>query len=358
MLRTKILILLLLCTCLLTACSEPQASATVEFATKPEPSYETVEVTRGTFTLTAKTSGSFVYLDAQPLVCEYPNAILVEDVSFSEDATFSKGDVIAKFTFEASEAELERMELALYQANRTAADQIEAYEAKIAQYSQAALAGGTEGEIAALQLERTQNELKIYKERAYASLSEQTDELEAYRDRFTEKALIAPEDGTVINSVSLKAGTVLREGATILTYTTGSTKLIRLNNIHSSYLQLMSPGMKVVITRGKQNIEGVVVASPTGIDDILDNSHVYIDSNDIDTLELRNYYSIECDLLVLNDMLLLESHAVHYDGETPYVMLLQDGQAVKKEIICGLESGKMICILDGLSEGQQVITNY
>lgn len=358
MLRTKILILLLLCACLLTACSEPQAAATVEFATKPQPSYETVEVIRGTFTITAKTSGSFVYMDAQPLVCEYSDAILVEDVSFSEDATFSKGDVIARFTFEVSEAELERMELAYYQANRTAATQIEAYESKIAQYSQAALAGGTEGEIAALQLERTQNELKIYKEKTYASLSAQAEVLEAYRDRFTEKTLIAPEDGMVIGSVSLKAGTTLGEGTTILTYTTGSDKLIRLNDINTSYLELMSPGMKVMITRGKQTIEGVVVASPTGIDDILDNSYVYVHSDEIDSLELRSYYSIECDVLELNDMLLLESNAVHYDGDTPYVMLLQDGQAVKKEILCGLESGNMICVLDGLSEGQLVITNY
>lgn len=358
MLRTKMLMLLLLCACLLTACAEPQAAATVEFATKPQPSYETVEVTRGTFTLTVKTNGSFVYLDAQPLFCEYPDAVLAEDVSFSEDATFSKGDVIAKFTFEASEAELERMELAYYQANRTAATQIEAYESKIAQYSQAALTGGTEGDIAALQLERTQNELKIYKEKTYASLAEQAEELEAYRDRFTEKTLIAPEDGTVIDAVSLKAGTVLSEGTTVLTYTAGGAKLLRLDNLDREYLELMTPGMKVTVTRGKQSIEGVVAASPTGIADVLDNRHVYIHSDALNDLEVRSYYSVECDLLVLNDMLLLESSAVCYDGDTPYVMLLQDGQAVKKEILCGLESGKMICILDGLSEGQLVITNY
>ena len=30
----------------------------------------------------------------------------------------------------------------------------------------------------------------------------------------------------------------------------------------------------------------------------------------------------------------------------------------ERQILCGLESGRMICVLDGLTEGQQVITNY
>lgn len=358
MLRHKLAACLLLCAVLLTGCSEVQAPQTVEFATKPQPSYKTTEVIQDTFTLTAKASGNFVYLDVQPLVCEYANAIIAEDIYWAEQTVFSKGDVIAKITFDVSEAELERMELDYYQANRSAALQIESYESKIQQYAQAALTGGIEGQIAALRKERTENELKIYKEKIYASLSKQGEALEDYRDRFTDKELIAPEDCMVLSDVSLKAGTVLKEGATVLTYTTGNPKLLRLNNLHSEYLQLMSPGMKITITQNKKTYDGYVAASPTGISDTLDNQHVYIHSDSLDLLASRSYYNVECDILVLKDMLLVESKAIHYDGNTPYVMLLQDGQAVKKEIICGLESGKMTCVLDGLSVGQLIITNY
>lgn len=358
MLRNKIIVCLILCAMLLAGCNEVQPAATVEFATRPEPSYKTTEVIRDNFTLTSKATANFVYLDSQQLLCEYSGATLVEAVSFSANDIFYKGDVIAKFKFSVSEAELERMELNYYQASLSAAQQIESYENKIRQYAQQALSGGTDGQIAALRKTRTENELKLYQEKTYASLIKQQEELEAYRDKFTEKVLVAPEDGMVVENVSLKAGASISEGAAILTYTTGSNVQLRLNNLNSAYQQLMTTGMKVTIFRGKQSIEGVVSASPTGIADNLDNQYIYIQSDQLDTLEYRSYYSIECDLLVLHDMLLLDSNAVHYDGNTAYVMLLQNGQAVKREIICGLESGKLICVLDGLSEGQQVITNY
>lgn len=358
MLKTKLTVLLLLCACLFTACSAPQEEITVEFASKQDAAYETTPVVMGSFDYTVKVNGTVVYMDATPITCEYDGAILASDVLFSDKQTFKKGDVIATFTFETSQAELERMELEYYQANRAAALQIESYKKKIDQYSQAAQAGGTQGEIAALQLKQAQNELTIYKEKSYASLSKQGEALEAYRDKFTEKTLIAPEDGTVIGSVTLKAGDTFSKGSTLLTYTTESSKLLLLNNTSTELSLLATPGMKVTISRADQSIDGVIVASPTGIDDILSNKNIYVHSDDLDTLVPRSYYTVSCTVLELQNMLLLDADAVHYDGDIPYVMLLQDGQAVKKQILCGLESGGMICVLEGLTEGQLVITNY
>ena len=358
MLRTKFLVLLILCACLLAACSAPQDVTAVEFATKPEASYETTEVVRGAFDYTVKVNGTVVYMDTKSIACEYDGAILTSDVLFSDKDTFKKGDVIATFTFETSQAELERMELEYYQANRSAALQIESYEKKIDQYAQAAQAGGTQGQIAALQMKQAQNDLTIYKEKTYASLSKQGEALEAYRDKFTEKTLVAPEDGMVIGSISLKAGTSFSKGSPLLSYTTGTSKLLLLNNTSTELALLSTPGMKVTISRADQSIEGSIVASPAGIDDILSNENIYVHSDDLDTLEPRSYYTVTCTVLELQDMLLLDADAVHYDENAAYVMLLQDGQAIKKQILCGLESGRMICVLDGLTEGQQVITNY
>lgn len=359
MFRNKLPALLLLCSLLLTGCAEQAPVTPTEFfPTKADISYKTAPVIRGPFKLSLRYNGNFVYPLPQTLICEYANAILTESVVFPENSTFQKGDVIATFTFDVSQAELERMELEYYQANLSAANQIETYENRIQQYTRAAAAGGVDGQIAALQLERTKNELSLYKERTYASLIKQNEELEAYRDLFTPKTLIAPEDGIVINAVSLNAGTVLKEDSVVLTYTTGSPRLLRLNNPSQEFMLLATPGISISISRGNNTALGTIVASPAGIADTLNNQYIYVDSPTLDQLEYRSYYNTECTILQLYDMLLVDSSAVHYDGTSAYVMLLENGQAVKQEILCGLEDNGMVCVLDGLEQGQLVITNY
>lgn len=360
MLRNKLLALFLLCTLLLTACAQqqPATAPTEYFPSKAEITYKTTAVTRGPFSLTVQCNGNFTYPLSRQLTSEYANAILTESIIFPEGAEFKKGDIIATFTFNVSQAELDRLELEYYQSNLSVANQIQTYENRISQYTQAAAAGGIDGQIAALQLERTRNELKLYKERSYATLVKQSEELEAYRDLFTPKTLVAPEDGTVINAVSINAGTTLQKGSLILTYTTGNPRLLLLNNPSQEFQLLATPGMKVTISRGSQEIAGFISASPTGIADTLNNMYIYVDSPAMAELEPRSYYKVQCTVLQLSDMLLLDASAVHYDENAAYVMLLEDGNAVKREILCGLEDDGLICVLDGLEEGQLVITNY
>ena len=360
--RIKQLLCLLLCACLLTACvGQPTATApvSVEFATKPEKEYKTIFLLPSDFTLVEQTNSSFVYTDAKPLTCAYSNAILVNDVKFSDGDTFQKGDIIATFRFDVSQSELLRMELAYQQAVSNRDNQIASYESKIAQYTKAAAAEGTAGQIAALQLEQTRNDLKLYETKVSDSLQSQWEDIEEYRDRFSTKMLIAPEDGMVIGSVSLKADAVLNEGSVILTYTTGSSKLLQLASANSTFLAMASPGTRVTIGRGDKAMPGVVVASPSGIDDKLDNNSIYISSPFFDTLEERSYFTVFCTLLDLKGLLILDKKALHYDDDgNPYVMVLENDVAVKQDVVCGFEYRGSVCILDGLTAGQYVITNY
>lgn len=360
MLRNKLLAVLL-CAVLLTGCAQT-AAPTVPPAellpTKPATNYKTTEVVRGSFQLSSRCNANFYYPEPKNLLCEYNNAILTDSVVFSERSEFSKGDVIASFRFDASPAELERMELEHYQSSKSVADQIASYEQRIEQYTRAAAAGGTDGQIARLQLEKAQNELIIYKEKSYVNLAKQAQALEEYRELFEPKTLVAPEDGMVLNAVSYDEDTVLKKDAVVLTYTTGTPKLLKLNSPGKEFSLLATPGMTVCISRGKQDIMGTIVASPTGISDTLDNQSIYVDSPQLQELEYRSYFIVECTLLALEDMLLLDEDAIHQDDTSTYVMVLENGNAVKREVLCGLADGGMICILDGLEEGQQVILNY
>ena len=360
MLRIKMLTAALLCVLLTAGCTQadqqPVAAETLPAVRQTE--YKVAPVVRDSFTLTLDCNANYVFPNAQTVTCPYNNAIVTEKISYVEEAEIRKGDVIAKVRFDASPAELERLELECYQANLNVAKQIESYESKIRQYESAAAAGGIDGEIAALQLKRAQNELKIYKENSYVTLAKLQEELEAYEELFTPKTIVAPEDGYVMASVSIEEGTVLKEGTNILTYTTGTPRLLQLY-APSQYFQLLATtGMEVTISRGKQKVAGKIVASPVGIADQLDNQYIYVDSPDLDQLDYRSYYGVECTVLSLDNVLMVNSNAIYNDGTYTYVMILENGQAVKREVMCGLEDDGMTCILAGLEEGQQAILNY
>lgn len=353
--RAKQLLALALCAFLLSGCAQEAPAETVEFITVPEKEYKTTTVVRGPIDITLEENASLVYVHTKTLEYEYDDAILKESVSFAEGDVIKKGDVLATFTFEVSDAELQRMELDYIEDCATAEDKIASYESRIAQYAAAAAAGGIEGRIAALQKEKAENELIIYRETTYRQLLQQLNELEAYREKFTEKTLVAPEDGVVTGKVSVTAETVCSKGAHFLTYAPEDTVYLRLESAQEAFLLMATPGMTVTVSRGTQETEGTIVASPTGIDDNLDNNYIYIQAPNLSELGSRSYYNIDFTILSLDNMLLLDERALRSDENGYYVMVLQDGVAVRQEVIWALEGADMVCILDGLTEGQQVI---
>lgn len=356
--RVKQLLILTLCVLLLAGCTQEAPVETVEFISVPEKEYKTTTVVRGPIDINLDARASFVYVNAKTLNYEYDNAILKEAVNFAVGDVIQEGDVLATFTFDVSEAELQRLELNYIEACGVAEDRIASYESRIAQYAAAAAAGGINGQIAALQKERTENELKIYRESSHKQLLQQWNELEAYREKFTEQVLIAPEDGVVTTKVSIAAETVCSKGAVFLTYATEGSTYLRLDSVQEEFLLMATPGMKVTLSRSAQEVEGTIIASPTGIDDNLDNNHIYIAAPDLAELGNKSYYSVKFTILSLDDMLLLDNRALRSDNNGYYVMVLQDGVSVKQEVIPILEGEDMVCILDGLQEGQQVVMRH
>ena len=56
-------------------------------------------------------------------------------------------------------------------------------------------------------------------------------------------------------------------------------------------------------------------------------------------------------------MLMVDKAAIRSDDTANYVMVLEDGEVLKQYVICGPEDGEVVCILDGLQAGQQVVLN-
>lgn len=56
------------------------------------------------------------------------------------------------------------------------------------------------------------------------------------------------------------------------------------------------------------------------------------------------------------NQLLIPVNTVLFEGEQAYVYVVEDGCAVRRDVTTGLDSGEMVSVLDGLTEGAQVIS--
>ena len=67
--------------------------------------------------------------------------------------------------------------------------------------------------------------------------------------------------------------------------------------------------------------------------------------------------SVEYVWLELENMLMVDKAAIRSDDDASYVMVLEDGEVLKQYVICGPDDGEVVCILDGLQVGHQVVLN-
>jgi hypothetical protein len=60
----------------------------------------------------------------------------------------------------------------------------------------------------------------------------------------------------------------------------------------------------------------------------------------------------------MKNVLSIPDNVIRRDEEEPVVYVLQDGRPVKRKIKTGLKGNHMTEVTEGLSENEQVITNY
>jgi len=352
--RIKAVLSVLIAAVALSACAATPAE-TQSLPTPAAVNYKTTQVQRGTFELTQKSGGSFEYPVTNSLSYEYDGAILKEEIPVHRGSEVKKGDVLATFTFDVSNAELEKKELSYREVVSDAAQKRKEYLDRINSYS--ATPDTTAGKIAALQKEQAENELKLFEITSAQELEESQKELEEYRSLFSGKTLIAPCDGVVFSVASVLAGHEVAKGTALVTLYSPDTVYLKLSSPTKDMIQMASLGAAATVTSGKWSSSGKIVSTPAGIDEQTDNQDIYISIDNPQKIPQAGSPSAECVALRLDDMLLLDRHALHTDSAIKYVLILENGVTLKRNVLCGPENNEVVCILDGLSEGQQVILN-
>lgn len=337
----------ILCILCLTGCAKEQTETETVTVPKVSTNYELTTVTEGTFRKTERAVGSFAYLQTESVTCEYEDALLKEQV-VKLGATVKKGDVLAVIVQQTDDTELARLEIAYKRAVTNMENGISRY------YSRIAAISGSDN-IAYMRRVQAENDLALYKIAAQKQVDAALEELEEYRQREEEKYITAPFDGRISWTQTLRLGEAISKGSALFVIYDPASIYARIPDPSEAFLLATSPGSPVTVSYMQKQYEGTVISTPNDIRDV-DGSSVYIACEELDDPDVSSL-SVECTVLELKNMLLLDRDAIRTDDTADYVMV-QDGDSVLKcYVICGPENGDVVCILDGLAAGQQVVLN-
>ena len=348
--RNKGIIAVVLAVLCLAGCTAKHSDSTIPAAPKVETTnYKLATVQSGTFRKTEKSVGNPVYSSIESLVCEYDDALLKESFPAILGDSVKKGDVVATIVQQTSETELARLELEYERAVENMENGIARY------YSQIAAISGDDS-IAYMRRVQAENSLALYKMSAEKTCQEALEALEEYKQRYEEKYLLAPMDGKIYWTQAVAADSSIPKGSTVIQVFDDTKFLIRIASPSDSFLRMASPGTPVTVTFMNQSYAGTVVSTPNGIRDVSGTS-VYVASEELQTIPEVGSVSVEYVQLEIENALMVDKAAIRSDDTADYVMVLEDGEALKRYVICGPEDDEVVCILDGLEAGQQVVLN-
>ncbi|MBK7768398.1 MAG: efflux RND transporter periplasmic adaptor subunit [Sulfuritalea sp.] len=193
---------------------------------------------------------------------------------------------------------------------------------------------------------------------AEAAVAEARASTDVARARSRYAAISAPVAGTLIGR-NVEVGDVVQPGKVLMTLSpAGRTQLVVA--IDEKNLHLLALGQKALASADaypQQRFSAELVYVNPGVNVQTGAVQVKFDVPSAPA-GLRQDMTVSVDIEVARRpaALLLPGSAVHdADGAAPWVLIVEDGAAVRRPIRLGLRSGGFVELLEGLREGDQVI---
>ncbi len=130
--------------------------------------------------------------------------------------------------------------------------------------------------------------------------------------------------------------------------------------VPESYINQLRAGDKVVIEAKAipgMSFDGTITAITPLADQMTRQFPVEISVlNQSNLLKAGMMGTVHFTIGEVRNQLLIPVDTVLFEGEQAYAFVVEDGSAVRRPLKTGLESGGMIAVLEGLAEGEQVIS--
>lgn len=318
--------------------------------------YDTVTITYGDYTKEVTASGYQVFVVEQNLSMEEGSARL-RGLNVIRNGQVKAGDVIATYEKEGSRAELERMELELERAKqsfedgkRERMDQIEVLRTQLA-----AQTDTYQAQLGQLELQRAQLDYERYVFETEHSLDEQREQIDELTEFYADTELVAPFDGVITWLTTKSEGDTIHAGETLVTLQSQARYVIGLDNSSGNFRY----GMRVSVGLGPRNnkeyIDGRIIAAANILPNEDKISYALVELyGEPDENGLKNI-TVTGNSIELNDVLMIPRTAITFDGGKSYVSILDGDMVQKRIIVSGHNTAGDTWVVQGLTEGQQVI---
>ncbi len=343
----------------LTACQKAApASAEPVFAPPEEGNYKTAQVERGDYIQKTTAAGSLFFPVSTDLYAERPN-LRLKKFLVSEKQEVKKGDVLAEFTSEESEAALLAKELAykegaaaLERGKRSRMEAIEQAK-KDMQYTYS-----NERALRELEIKKMESQYQQYVFSAERDQRLLQDEIQNRKAEQISTQIVAPYDGCIDKLTYLNPGDQVQQGDLLITMYSTDRVLVRVDNSSRRFRYNMPVTVEAGPKNNRSSYPGTVVAAADSLPAGQDSGTAYIElDQSVPAEDLENNLTVTGNTVELLDVLIAKQAAQTLSEGKSYVNILENGLVHKRYIIMGAWDAGVFWILDGLKEGQILVLN-
>lgn len=377
MLRNKVRFFVFLMTvaaCLcLTGCQqkkEEQAPSAEAMLAPKKINYNTVSVEKADYVMTSQGSVSIEFPSAIDLCWETEGAAMKE-LLVEKGQEVKAGDVLVVFEIASDKIALEELEIQLLRKQEDYMRKKDAQEVELAKAEEEAeeIENGHSYRIAMLNVEKQRIAYEQFVYETEKSIEELQEKISEKKQIVENNKLIAPFDGIISSVVYFSEGDAIEVGERLISMYETDDVILKVNNADGKLRYNMEVTVETVNIANDKPRTGRVVSAPNILPASVDQDYALIALDEEMSMEDYGYrggpggrgfgfmlnMEYSADYQNLQNVLLVDREALQKDGGKTFVYVLEDGVVHKRFVSVGLSSKTSVWILDGLSEGQELI---
>ncbi|MFP7295851.1 efflux RND transporter periplasmic adaptor subunit [Neobacillus niacini] len=328
------------------------------------PSVETTEMKEEEISSLLMIPGT-VKLEEEQIIYPSPEKGELKELLVSEGQEVKKGTVVARLQNPQLDLEMEQYKLSIESANLKI-NQLDK-QLKQLKEKEKSLANQVGKEEAKKQLDPEYQQIEMEKKLANIELKQTNLQKEMMDKRLSDLEIISTIDGVVLSVNKLASSSLEVSMAEPIVHIGKLDNMIAMGLLSEYDTMKVNSGQKVVLRSDAvpdQEWTGEIIKIsllPEQTQTPLQGGSQAVQypvttkiSGDSKSLKpgFQIIMEIETDKKIAH---VLSLNALHDDGEQPYVFIVQDGKASKKNIKTGITSGEKIEIMEGLSKEDKII---
>lgn len=358
--QNKRVLIIILCAALaMTGCQKSSNEETSDILKEQtigseQADFKTTTVTKEDFTTETSMKGTVTYFNSTAL--SFDETVVFTQFLIEEGQQVKQGEPLAECEMGASEKMITQLQLQI----DTLTTELTSLEKKYEEDSKQLQtyqneSQGNEQHLYTLLITKKQQQYEHDRQQKSNELAALETELKQYKEAEENCYIYAKSDGIIDKLAYVSAGEEVE----------ADRWMIKMHDQSVSYIQVtddketLDYNMEVTVQAdndGRQTYTGKVVCADQILNSELKTGYAYIQltEDDVNLADLSNI-TVTAVLQNLSDVLVVDRSAVYTSGGKKYVLIYEDGVIKKRYVTIGLEGTDKIYLLDGVSEGQQVI---